>query len=398
MKNLFFLIWLFILIFLPQFIVGSVIFNTLYLLIIPVLLIRYTTFNRNVKNSRFLLLLILVIIYHLIVSLFNNFLELSIFKQLIIFPILFLNFYYFILKFKNYYKDLFFEKLFIYILLALTVNSIVLLLTVFSTDFSIQFYKFVYLTEKQYGGIFGDRIFRRYSGFSVSGFSYLSFKYMFLYLISIIYFSNLKTSAINNYKIIIMSLILILSLFFVARTGLIIVLLFFIYFLFKKYIYKLKLSLILFISIISYYFVTYTLSDQFGLAFERSFDLFINYYNNSDLTNDSLKDLSKEFILPDNFTQWLFGRGDFGRDSGLLTDIGWLSFINGAGIIGILVYYSIYVYTFLIALANKNSTLKNISISLILFSFFANFKDLVYLEHSYIQALIIILLILLWKD
>jgi len=271
------------------------------------------------------------------------------------------------------------------------------LLTVISPTFTNLLYNIVYLTEKQAGGISDTRLVPRYSGFAVSGFSYLSFKYMFLYIISIMYLSKEKLSTKHSVFIIITSLIIILSLFFVARTGLIFVIIFFFYFLFKNYISKFKIKEILYfivLSLLFYKLISYYISDQFGFALERSFDYIFNYLDNSDIDNGTISDLSKELIFPTYFYQWLLGTGDFGRDREFITDIGWLTFLNGSGLIGIFFYYLPYLH---IIIKSWYTSYKGITIVLIITSFIANAKDLVYLEHGYIQAFCILTLLLLWK-
>ena len=316
---------------------------------------------------------------------------------MLIFPVLFLNFYYYLLKFKNFKPNSTLKYFFAFILIVLTINSLTILLTVISPSFTNLLYNIVYLTEKQSGGISDTRLVPRYSGFAVSGFSYLSFKYMFLYIISIMYLSKEKLSTKHSVFIIITSFIIIISLFFIARTGLLFVIIFFLYFLLKNYITKFKIKEILYFIgfvLLFYKLISFYISDQFGFALERSFDYIFNYLDNSDIDNGTISDLSKELIFPKYYYQWLLGTGDFGRDREFITDIGWLTFLNGSGLIGIIFYYLPYLH---IIIKSWYTSYKGITIVLIITSFIANAKDLVYLEHGYIQAFCILTVLLLWK-
>lgn len=397
MKAFLFFIWLFILIIIPQFILFGIVFNTLFLLSIPLIIINYNKFRNDISYDKLLQIFLLIICFHLFIALYNQFFEFGILRQMLIFPVLFINFYYYLLKFKNFKPNSTLKYFFAFILIVLTINSLTILLTVISPTFTNLLYNIVYLTEKQSGGISDTRLVPRYSGFAVSGFSYLSFKYMFLYIISIMYFSKEKLSTKHSVFIIITSFIIIISLFFVARTGLLFVIIFFLYFLFKNYITKFKIKEILYFIgfvLLFYKLISFYISDQFGFALERSFDYIFNYLDNSDIDNGTISDLSKELIFPKYTYQWLLGTGDFGRDREFITDIGWLTFLNGSGLIGILFYYLPYLY---IIIKSWYTSYKGITIILIFTSFIANAKDLVYLEHGYIQAFCILTVLLLWK-
>jgi hypothetical protein len=397
LKAILFFLWLFILIIIPQFIFFGIVFNTLFLLSIPLIIINYNKFKKDISYNKLLQIFLIITFFHFFITLYNQYFEFGILRQLFIFPILFINFYYYLLKFKHFKPNSTLKYFFAFILLVLTINSLTILLTVISPNFTNLLYKFVYLTEKQAGGISDTKLVPRYSGFAVSGFSYLSFKYMFLYIISIMYLSKEKLTTKHSIFIIITSFIIILSLFFVARTGLLFVILFFLYFLYKNYISKFKLKeiiLFFFSLFLVNKFISFYINDQFGFAMLRSFDYIFNYLDNSEFDNGTISDLSKELIFPKYYYQWLLGTGDFGRDREFITDIGWLTFINGSGLIGILFYYLPYFH---ILIKSWHTSYKAITLVLIFISFIANAKDLVYLEHGYIQAFCILTVLLLWK-
>lgn len=397
MKGIIFFLWLFFLIIIPQFIFFGIVFNTLFLLAIPLIIINYEKFRNDISYNKLLQIFLFIIFFHFLIAIYNQYFEFGILRQILIYPVLFINFYYYLLKFKHFKSISTLKYFFSLILLVLTINSLTILITVISPTFTNLLYNFVYLTEKQAGGISDTRLVPRYSGFAVSGFSYLSFKYMFLYIISILYLTKEKLSTKHSLYIILTSLIIIISLFFVARTGLLFVIIFFLYYLFKKYISKFKIKEILyffFFIILFYKLISFYISDQFGFALERSFDYIFNYLDNSDIDNGTISDLSKELIFPKYLYQWILGTGDFGRDREFITDIGWLTFLNGSGIIGIIFYYFPYFY---ILFKSWYTSYKGITLVLIICSFIANAKDLVYLEHGYIQAFCILTVLILWK-
>lgn len=397
MKSFLFFIWLFFLVFTPQFLIFGVVFNSLYLLIVPLFLIDFIKLRNDLFLNKLILILVIVLSFHFLISIYNGYLELSILKQIIIFFFMFLNFYYFFLKFKIFFPENTLYELFMLVLIVLVLNSLTILISAIYQPFTDFLYSIVYITEKQAGAIYETNLLKRFSGFSVSGFSYLSFKYMFLYIISISYFIKKDLKIKDSVRIILFSFIIIFSMIFVARTGLFFIFLFFLVFLLKKYFFSIRLkemSLFFFIVFFVYNFIESSDSEVFWFAADRSFDLFFNYFNNSELENGTINDLSQELIFPKNLYHWILGNGDFGRDRIFVTDIGWLSFINGSGLVGVIIYYIPYFYLFIISL---NSGFRFATVSLVLSSLIANSKDLVFLEHSYIQAFCIMFIILLWK-
>lgn len=397
MKSFLLFIWLFFLVFTPQFLIFGIVFNSLYFLLIPLFLIDFKKFKNDLLLNRFFLVLLIVLIFHFCIAIYNGYLEISILKQIIIFFFMFLNFYFFFVKFSLFFPEKTLYKLFMLVLIVLVVNSLTILISVIYPPFSNFLYDFVFITEKQAGAIYETNLLKRFSGFSVSGFSYLSFKYMFLYIIAISYFIRENLKFKDSLLIIFFSFIIIFSLVFVARTGLFFVFIFFMFFLIKKYFLNFKLKEIFLFALLI--FLVYNLiesndSEVFWFAADRSLDLFFNYFNNSELENGTINDLSQELIFPKSLCHWILGNGDFGRDRLFVTDIGWLSFINGSGLVGVFIYFIPYFYLFFISL---NTGFRFSVVSLVLSSFVVNSKDLVFLEHSYIQAFCIMLIILLWK-
>jgi hypothetical protein len=149
LKAFLFFIWLFILIIIPQFILFGIVFNTLFLLSIPLIIINYKKLRNDISYDKLLQIFLLIIFFHLFIALYNQFFEFGILRQMLIFPVIFINFYYYLLKFKNFKPNSTLKYFFAFILIVLTINSLTILLTVISPTFTNLLYNIVYLTEKQ---------------------------------------------------------------------------------------------------------------------------------------------------------------------------------------------------------------------------------------------------------
>ena len=94
MKAFLLLLWLFILIIIPQFVFFGIVFNTLFLLAIPLIIINYNKFRDEILYTKILQILLLIIFFHFFISIYNQYFEFVLLRQIIIFPVLFINFYF----------------------------------------------------------------------------------------------------------------------------------------------------------------------------------------------------------------------------------------------------------------------------------------------------------------
>ena len=118
-------------------------------------------------------------------------------------------------------------------------------------------------------------------------------------------------------------------------------------------------------------------------SIDRSLDFIFSSVETGEFDNKSLQDLSYErssFQL-DNY---LLGDRNFGRDLGLISDIGYISFLKGSGVLGLIIFLFHFWYPLIrqFFTLNFKSPVFFVLTTMILF----NFKDLVFLEHGYIQA------------
>jgi hypothetical protein len=98
------------------------------------------------------------------------------------------------------------------------------------------------------------------------------------------------------------------------------------------------------------------------------------------------------FIFSHDIFEIIFGTGNFGRGENYIdSDIGWVLFISGGGILGVLILYAPYVYMIYFGLANKKKFyLNNILSVTVILLLVLNFKDIYYLSHGYIQPIYIL--------
>ena len=213
--NLIGIILLFIIfIYTPQFIVFGFVINTLY--VFPLISIYVLTKNNyKLKFPRWLLgILITQVLFFVIMSLYNGYLETFFLKEIFIFPFVFISgqfIYERIIKlnYSNY-------DLVKFIMIALIINFLIIIVFSVFRELNTYLHSFINITPKQFKYIY-DTPWIRHSGISVSGFSNLSFKAATLYCIVFSYF--VKERKIS-YNFIFLSIVLIIANIFIARIGL----------------------------------------------------------------------------------------------------------------------------------------------------------------------------------
>ena len=110
------------------------------------------------------------------------------------------------------------------------------------------------------------------------------------------------------------------------------------------------------------------------------------------MEDQSLNTLVEESSLKIN--NILFGDGDFGRARGLLTDIGYISFFEGGGLIG-LFFLTLHFWIPALIYSKYKAYWEYRSLILILIALaLFNLKDLAFYSHGIIQSYIIILFML----
>ena len=156
-----------------------------------------------------------------------------------------------------------------------------------------------------------------------------------------------------------------------------------------KNINKLPVYFILIICVFSgaYFFQEIFLDPRISEAIDRSTGVF--FYSE----NQSIDDLTYE---ADSFAleNILLGDGDFKRDRGFMTDIGYLSFLKGSGVIGLFIFFLHFSFAILKYLNKFNNPkyFRIVLISIMCLTF--SFKELIFLEHGYIQSYILTILLI----
>ena len=162
----------------------------------------------------------------------------------------------------------------------------------------------------------------------------------------------------NNIIIILAQLLIIMSIFLSGRSGfLTVVLVLLFYFvlslLFLIYSSRIVLkfsSLALYFSLFGFFVfvITYLLqtNEYFIVAFERTFDTFINYKESGEVSDNTLSALGEMFNLPTGFTHLIFGRASFLENNtfyNINTDIGYFRLIWGYGLLGLFLHILVYL-------------------------------------------------------
>lgn len=376
-----------IFLFTPQFIFFGFVFKTIYISFIVIAIYEFIINGINKQIFNLIFFIMISLIFILVTKIYFGNYDVFPIDQLIIAPFILLASSFIIRIYIKTYAKGWLEKLVNDLLLSLLINSSVIYISVLSEEVRLFLYKHIYVTEKAERYLFGNEVDTlRFPGITVSGFSYLSVLYSFILLNALIfYWKHSKTEKLNN--ILLKFVFCTASLIFVARTGLyisIVITMLLIFLILYRSDLK-KISTILFILFfIPVLFVKYYIYIDHYLNF--AFEIFLNLYN-----GDGLKSTTTEALINDqlffDLNNILMGSGNFGRgDNYIDSDIGWVLFYSGSGLIGTLIIYSPLIYMAVASYFNSCLFFLKYSIPLmIVMLFFLNFKDIYYIGHGYIQ-------------
>ncbi len=390
-------IGVFLFLYTPQFnIFDLFIIESYWIVLIALTLIEIYYYGISKKYSPLIALLLISFSYVLINTIINEIYDYLILKQIITAFLVLMTASFLIRKYATLYKYKYLDAIINDLSYSILINSLIILLTVYSNEFKEFIYQYIYITEKAERYLFGDVEVNRYPGVTVSGFTALSVMtaiiILFLMMFGIKYVETRDKRLLKIYAI---CLISTFSLIFVARTGLYISLIILLGF---SLIYALKilqnkaffLSVKISILCLCFYFAV---GETNYLFTSFAFEIINNYFSGEGLRSVSTDNLiEKEFFFPINFTEFLIGNGNFGRGSEYISsDIGWVLFINFGGILGSIIIYLPLLYIGLGGFIYK----KNKYFGLFLFFsmlilLICNFKDIFYLSHGYIQPIIFV--------
>jgi O-antigen ligase len=131
------------------------------------------------------------------------------------------------------------------------------------------------------------------------------------------------------------------------------------------------------------YFVDYSKYDK---ALSQAFEFYYNWEETGiPSTESSSEIISTMYFFPSNLMDLFFGTSNFGRGSRLpylASDVGYVRFIFGIGLIGTILCFAFYILIFLQAIRIRNTS-KILSILLVYFVFtvfVVNFKELFFVQ------------------
>jgi hypothetical protein len=300
------------------------------------------------------------------------------------------------------YNDKCIEKLMLHLFMAGALHSFLILTIVLFEPFKELFYSIIWVTEKQERYLFGDVFNARVSGFLDTGFSSLSTTHALIFCVGFIYTFGLKIkfSFLQYFLYFICMFLIFLSLIFIGRTGILIIVLFsFSYILFfgGKRVIRLKISKILFRSMAYFFFFLLFILivignivniDDYKNEIGSSFELFLNFANHGGLSTTSTDIILNEMLIfPDNGIGLLLGELNYGRGSTpILSDLGVVYILNGAGFIGLLIMWSFYIPFFLGVMSKikyvRFHSFSFLALFFLILTIVLNFKDLYFLSFA----------------
>lgn len=220
------------------------------------------------------------------------------------------------------------------------VNSVVVLLSFFISDFRLFIESFLY--QQEGSNIDYMAVDWRLRGIAAAGGASLSLFTAFCIVIGII--CN-RMKLISSNQLLVCSIIMLASQFFIARTGLMIGLLFLLLWLFIEF-KKFKFSFFILLTVVGvflawFYFEFY---DQIARILPFALELFYNALSGGSVETSSTNDLLDMLYFPDNINYFFFGFGCFEGCSIYRSDSGYFKSISAVGIFASLFFYLTFFY------------------------------------------------------
>ena len=140
------------------------------------------------------------------------------------------------------------------------------------------------------------------------------------------------------------------------------------------------------ILLILLFFVFPSVADDFELAFNFGFEMFIKYFDSGALESESTNIMKDMYIWPTTFKTYFIGDGFYSDpfNSGFYymgTDIGFLRLIYYFGVLGLLIYFILQLQVIYFSFL-KNNKFYLTFVALVLYCIILNFKgfsDLIFL-------------------
>jgi hypothetical protein len=352
LRSTFMPIWLFLLVFAPVFKIGDIKLNSSYLFILVPGIIGFFHFyfkkEKNILINNLLKILIISGLFLFMRQSVALFIDISIIRDLFIGFILFFSSYFYVklnvrIHQNNFYKNIINDLYLVGLLHAFIVVFIFLFPSIKST-----IYDFIWVTPKAAKYLFGESSGYRFQGIVQSGFSYLSTTHALFFILGIMKF-KLKTNPsilkIGNHLL--CQMIILLSIVLIGRTGLFLLIIFYFCYIvygIYRFLSQLSFSKIFFKILTLFIFFLFAIIVNIDFsAYEKqlkfAFEIFFNYLESGRFSSKSTDILiQNEYFLPSNLLEIIVGTGKYS----VASDVGWVRFIFGSGIIGIFIAYSIY--------------------------------------------------------
>jgi hypothetical protein len=380
---------------------GVVIKTVYFFIVVPGIMGMYCYFFKNRKKKiiekSILLFMFLGLIYFSLISSIEFFKDTSVVIQILKGFIIFFACFYFVHHYHSFYGHRFVTRLFMDLNKAGILQSAIVIATFISTDFKYFLYNFISVTEKSQRYLFGKVLDERYQGIAVSGFSFLSTTHALLLVIGVwgVYMNNRKYRLDEIILFFLGQLVIFVSICLIGRTGLVVILIFLCAFFimrvfyFIKYLHLSKKTIKLYsVFLVLSFTILFSVdlskySDNINYAFETV----ITYAESGNLDRSVAGILQSHYIFPDNTFEILFGTGNFGRSANLpyiYSDVGYVLFIFGAGIFGILIGYSFYLMGFYYSYKYRrlNPYLSAFIVVYLIALIILNLKDYYYVSYS----------------
>jgi hypothetical protein len=344
-------------------------------------------------------LLVLLSAFFAITPLRNGFKDGHIVIEILVAIFLFFATYQLVGLYKKLYGDRYIDEILRIIIIVGVINSVFMVAVFLSPGIGDFLYAFIKISDKSQKALsMGMRV----PGLFYSGFSSLSVFYAAVLMISIVYFSRHKNASLLYVAVTTMALLLgiVLS----GRTGQLLAVFGVIYLqLFNAKIEKVINNGLYFkVLILSVCIVLPALwmvdVSQYEYFWRWAFEYVYNYIDENEVSTKSTTSLfGVMYFLPENSEDIVLGTGNFGKSGNLQeihSDVGYIRFIYGVGIVGLLFAFSVYLYILYLVFSKKRCDKRIVCLlSYVVFSLLiGNFKDYYYLSYAgYGQILFVLL-------
>jgi len=340
-----------------------------------------------------LMFMLIGLYYLIIISGIYGFLDTNIIKQMSLGLIILFAAQWFVLIYRKLYNNNYITRLLWDLYFAGILHSLFIILNFLSPDFRSFIYQWINISDRA-----AINLNIRAQGIVYSGFSILSTGLAFMLIAGIVvYYGKKKSHKLYNVILFNFSLLLnFVAIALVARSGLVVAMLGVSCYLFwqihkkkkHQYIYittlKMLIVMSLFITIGSLYLDLSAYENQIQFAFNPFINILTHGYSSVRI----FQDLSaSHYFLPDNILDLFFGTSNFGRSENLpyiSSDVGYVTFIFGAGIVGLMLGYSFYIIIMYYALLKHrlDSKLRFLLVFYVISILIVNFKDFYFIGFS----------------